>query len=42
MRLLVVEDDEKLAKILSMALSDIGDVDIALSGEAALQDVEKT
>ncbi len=42
MRLLVVEDDEKLAKILSVALSDIGDVDIALSGEAALQDVEKT
>ena len=42
MRLLVVEDDEKLAKILSAALSDIGDVDIALSGEAALQDVEKT
>lgn len=42
MRLLVVEDDEKLAKILSVTLSDIGDVDIALSGEAALQDVEKT
>ena len=42
MRLLVVENDEKLAKILSVALSDIGDVDIALSGEAALQDVEKT
>ena len=42
MRLLVVEDDEKLAKILSVALSDIGDVDIALSWEAALQDVEKT
>lgn len=42
MRLLVVEDDEKLAKILSVALSDIGDVDIALSGEAALQNVEKT
>lgn len=41
MRLLVVEDDEKLAKILSVTLSDIGDVDIALSGEAALQDVEK-
>lgn len=42
MRLLVVEDDEKLAKTLSVTLSDIGDVDIALSGEAALQDVEKT
>ena len=42
MRLLVVEDDEKLAKILSVTLSDIGDVDIALSGEAALQDVETT
>lgn len=42
MRLLVVEDDEKLAKILSVALSAVGDVDIALSGEKALQDVEKT
>ena len=42
MRLLVVEDDEKLAKILSGTLSDIGDVDIALSGEAALKDEEKT
>lgn len=42
MRLLVVEDDEKLAKILSTSLSVIGDVDIALSGEKALQDVEKT
>ena len=42
MRLLVVEDDEKLAKILSVALSSVGDVDIALSGEKALQDVEKT
>ena len=42
MRLLVVEDDEKLAKILSTALSSIGDVDIALSGEKALQFVEKT
>ena len=42
MRLLVVEDDEKLAKILSTTLSVIGDVDIALSGEKALQDVEKT
>ena len=30
MRLLVVEDDEKLAKILSTSLSVIGDVDIAL------------
>ena len=42
MRLLVVEDDEKLAKILSTSLSVIGDVDIALSGEKALQEVEKT
>ena len=42
MRLLVVEDDEKLAKILSVTLSSVGDVDIALSGEKALQDVEKT
>ena len=42
MRLLVVEDAEKLAKVLSMALSDIGAVDIALSGEAALQDVAQT
>lgn len=42
MRLLVVEDDEKLAKILSVSLSSIGDVDIAYSGEKALQDVEKT
>lgn len=42
MRLLVVEDDEKLAKILSIALSQIGDVDIAYSGEKALQNVEKT
>lgn len=42
MRLLVVEDDEKLAKILSTALSSISDVDIALSGEKALQFVEKT
>ncbi len=41
MRLLVVEDDEKLAKILSTALSAVGDVDIAPSGEKALQDVEK-
>ena len=42
MRLLVVEDDEKLAKILSVSLSSIGDVDIAYSGETALQYVEKT
>ncbi len=42
MRLLGLEGDEKLAKILSGALSDLGDVDLALSGEAALQDVEKT
>lgn len=42
MRLLVVEDDEKLAKILSVALSSLGDVDIAYSGEKALQYVEKT
>ena len=42
MRILVVEDDEKLSKILAVALSGLGDVDIALSGEKALQDVEKT
>ena len=42
MRLLVVEDDEKLAKILSVALSSVGDVDIAYTGEKALQYVEKT
>lgn len=42
MRLLVVEDDEKLAKILSVSLSQIGEVDIAYSGEKALQYVEKT
>lgn len=40
MRLLVVEDDEKLAKILSVALGSVGDVDAALSGEEALQRVE--
>lgn len=40
-RILVVEDDEKLSKILAVALSGLGDVDIALSGEKALQDVEK-
>ena len=42
MRILVVEDDEKLSKILAVALSGLGDVDTALSGEKALQDVEKT
>lgn len=42
MRLLVVEDDEKLAKILSVALSAVGDVDIAYSGEKALQYIEKS
>lgn len=40
MRLLVVEDDEKLSKILSVALGSVGDVDVALSGEEALQRVE--
>ena len=42
MRLLVVEDDEKLSKILSVSLSQIGEVDVANSGEQALQEVEKT
>lgn len=42
MRLLVVEDDEKLSKILSVSLSQMGDVDVANSGEQALQAVEKT
>lgn len=41
MRLLVVEDDEKLAKILSTSLSSIGEVEIALSGERALQLVDE-
>ena len=40
MKLLIVEDDEKLAKILSVALSTVGDVDVAESGEIALQKVE--
>ncbi len=41
MRLLVVEDDEKIAKILHVALSGIGDVDLAFSGEEALQKVDE-
>ena len=41
MRILVVEDDEKLSKILATSLSSLGEVDIALSGEKALQNVEK-
>lgn len=42
MRLLVVEDDEKLSKIIATALSTVGDVEIAHSGEEALQMVVKT
>lgn len=40
MRLLVVEDDEKLSKILAVSLSQIGEIDVANSGEKALQMVE--
>ncbi len=36
MKILVVEDDEKLSKILSVALTPIGDVSSALSGEKAI------
>lgn len=42
MRLLVVEDDEKLSKILAVSLSQIGEIDVANSGEKALQMVEKS
>lgn len=42
MKLLVVEDDEKLSKILAVSLSQIGEIDVANSGEKALQMVEKS